>query len=164
MSDHLLRTFAAVAPGTVVLDVAGGAPSPAVALAQLGLAVTHACRDAARAESLRAALEAAGVQADVLAADAAHLPLADDACAWVVACRVLDGYSEAEALALLAEWKRVLAPGGWLYLSVGADVRPEALAARAGRAGFEVAEAARVDPAERVTRGIFRRVDETTIR
>lgn len=161
--DHLLRTFAAVAPGTAVLDVACDAGECLVPLAQLGLAVTGVVREAGDEARLHQTLEEVGGTAEIVRADPARLPLEDDAFAWVVADRVLDDYSQAERLALLAEWRRLLAPGGWLYVTVGAAMAPEALTALLAQAHFAVAEAARVDPAAHVTRGIYRRVEASTI-
>ncbi len=54
-----------------------------------------------------------------LQGDGHHLPIPDAACCLVVALDVLDQQGLDPAYAL-AEWRRVLAPGGWLLLRVSA--------------------------------------------
>ncbi len=162
-SEHLLRTLASVAPTTKVLDVDCGSGARVVPLAQLGFSVTATDCDAARLDVLRGTLDAEGLSAHLADADAAHLPFPDDAFDWVVADRVLDGCSLAEQLDLLAEWRRVLAPGGWLYLTADPATPLKAVESLLARARFERSEAPRIDPVERVVRGIFRRVEEDTV-
>lgn len=161
--DHLLRTLAAVPPHTRVLEVECGDAGGLISLLQLGFSVTGTARDEATLGGVRQQLRVEGLSAPLVTADAGHLPFEDDAFDWVVAWGTLDGYSDAERLALLAEWRRVLVPGGWVYVAVAPATGADTLAALGTRAAFEVAEAPRVDPAAAVTRGIFRRVEADTI-
>lgn len=164
-SDHLLRTFAAIPPATRILDAGCGQGRHLVPLAQLGFDVWGCDTDADALADVCAALDAAGLvggnSATLLQQDAARLDVPDDTFGWVVACGLLDGYSDAERAALLEELRRVLAPGGWLYVTAKAD--PEKLATWFEQAGFAVAEAPRHDPQEEATRAIFRRVEPGTI-
>ncbi|WP_412062839.1 hypothetical protein [Rubrivirga sp. IMCC45206] len=111
-SAHLLRTLAAVAPGTAVVDLSAGEAT--AALVALGFDVV-AVSDAAVAGA-----------STVASADA----LADASADWAVA-----GASE-DGCAALADAARVLRPGGWVWVAAGG---PEVLAAAAG-AGLVVSE------------------------
>lgn len=164
-SDHLLRTFAAVPPTTKVLDAGCGDGRHLVPLAHLGFDVYGCDTDRQALDAAAARLESEGLtgsRVHLSQQDAARLAFSDDTFGWVVACGLLDGYSEAERMALLSELRRVLAPGGWLYVTAQAEAA--SLAEWFARAGFAVAEAARPDEAPGTTRAIFRRVEADTVR
>lgn len=161
-SEHLLRTFAAVPPDTRVLDAGCGKGRHTVPLAQLGFHVCACDTDADVLEATRQLLlREAQMAGDLTVQDAAALDYEDDTFGWVVACGLLDRYSDAERLALLAELRRVLMPGGWLYVLFGGSA--ETLLDLFERAGFAIAEAPQHDAREDAIRAIFRRVEAGTI-
>ena len=130
-SAHLLRTLAAVAPGTRVVDLACGDGRHLVPLARLGFDVLGV---AATLEPARAALaEAVGDDARqrVVAQSAS---VSGESADWVVLS--FDGAPE---LGLMAEARRVLRPGGWLWVEApSAGFGTVADAAR--QAGLAVAD------------------------
>ncbi len=163
-ADHLLRTFAGVAPAARVLDAACREGQQLVPLALLGFDLQAVDRDCGKVQQVQALLETEGlpeVARRVQVGDPARLPFADAHFDWVLACGLLDGYSDAERLALLTELRRVLAPGGWLYASWQGT--PGALTRLFERADFAVAEKAAFDGQMNATRGIFRRVEADTV-
>ncbi|MEM6784230.1 MAG: class I SAM-dependent methyltransferase [Bacteroidota bacterium] len=169
LSDHLLRTLAAVPPGSRLLDLECGSGAVASALATLGFdlhATASETNVAVRAQ--RAVTEAQPGMADrVITAAPRALGYPDAFFDWVVA---LGSYDEIEAERLddaLGETRRVLKPGGWVFLAVrdGADVSPEWLTYRMQRAAFAVAEPPERDEGDHgpVVRGIYRKVERDVI-
>lgn len=124
-SPHLLRTLAAVAPGTRVVDLACGDGRHLEPLARLGFDVQGVT--AGNPAPARARL------ADVLGEGDAHariVPTTDDvpdaSADWAVLSMTTDGTD----WAALAEAARVLRPGGWVWV----EVPPNAAAALADAA------------------------------
>jgi len=178
-SDHLLRTLAAVPVASQMLDLGCGHGRHTEALLRLGFPV-HACDPRPEAvEATRARI------ADLIEADSAEtvvqvtpLDALDDPDAtfdWVVADRAEAYVGGDEDLGgLLAACRRLLKPGGWLYLTLPAA--PEEGAAPASaftlealehhRQGADLAEAdepARIeDGGTPRLRALYRRVDPQT--
>ena len=151
-SDALLRTFAAVPPGTRVVDLACGAGRHLDPLARLGFDVWGTESDPVSVDMAREVLTAvlgddeARRRVTAGAPDALGYP---DAWAdWAVFVARL----EHDLAAALAEAARVLAPGGWVWVETD---RPDGLEHAAEAAGLVVAE----EPAEGDgrTHAIFRR-------
>ncbi|MFB6247130.1 MAG: methyltransferase domain-containing protein [Salinibacter sp.] len=124
-SDHLLRTLAAVPVSSQILDLGCGEGRHTEPLLRLGFPV-HACdpRPAA-VEATRARVsELIGAdQADtsvrMTPLDALDYP--DATFDWVVADGAETYVADEEDLrVLLAESRRLLTPGGWLYLTLPA--------------------------------------------
>ena len=170
-SDHLLRTLAAVPPGSRVLDLGSGDARHVGPLAALGFDV-WACDAAPDAVvAARAALapslgdEEARRRATPARPDALGYP--DAFFDWVVVREAAP--TRAEAKAVLEEVRRVLKPGGWVWVTVaeeawGGGVQPEALTVLAAEAGLALSERASedVDGGRPYLRGIYRRVDPGT--
>ena len=150
-SDHLLRTLAAVSPGTRVVDVACGQGRHLDPLARLGFDVWGAAEAPADVEAARQRL------ADVLGTDEAArrvtlgapdaLGYPDAWADWLVVADVDD------VAAALAEAARVLAPGAWVWVETTGAA--DDIQAVADAAGLVVAEAPAED--DGVARAIFRR-------
>lgn len=136
--DHLLRTFAAVRPGTRVLDLGCG-PDPCCApLARLGLAV-YACDTAAEAvASARRELAPYARPGDQRTARVDRLEALgypDGYFGWLVAFDLLHRTADRTVLLdVLAEARRVLTPGGWLYVT--APALPETVDLASNAASF----------------------------
>ncbi len=171
-SAHLLRTLAAVPVGSRVLDLGCGTGRHAEPLARLSFDL-YACAadsDAVAAARDRVA-EVMGEEAArrVTVARPAALGYPDDFFDWVVAHGTYDtAASAAELKDMLSETRRVLAPGGWVFVAfrkalAGPDLTPETLAKLFAEAGLALAEdPAEEDDGEPVLRAIFRKVDATT--
>lgn len=191
MLDHLLRTFASVPFGNRVLDLNCGDGRRALPLVQLGFDV-YACDPAegAVAAARRAAAEPLGEaeaarRITVAGADALGYP--DAFFDWVVAFDVAAHvHTEAAVLDTLAEVRRVLRDGGWVYVTVpavdpaanpldpapgyagdsGLALRftPETLGALMTEAGFAEAQAALPfdEDGRAWLQAIYRRVDAHT--
>ena len=168
--DHLLRTLAAVPPGSRVLDLGA---THAGALAGLGFdvyATATAELDIPRG-AVAAVLGAEEAARRVTAAEPAALGYPDAFADWVVALGAYDGApSMAALLDALAETRRVLRPGGWVFARASAALfgeaaPPAALSAAFALAGFALAEAPvrEGDGAAATFRGIYRHVGEGTI-
>ena len=164
LSDHLLRTMAAVPIGARVLAL--GAGSHAGALARLGFE-THACAVSEAAVSAMRADVAAVVDAEmarqrvvpVLRLDALGYP--DAFFGWVIAYDL--DMPAASLPEILAEARRVLQPGGWLYAAVDLPDGGvlDALMDAADLARAEAPEILDAAP-RRLVRGIYRRVEPGT--
>lgn len=189
-SDHLLRTFGALPVEIRVLDLGCGSGRHTHPLVRLGFDVYACDRSPEIIEGLRKSLtdeigpEEAGKRITVSQIDALGYP--DDFFHWVVAYHVLNRMeSREEMLDLLAEVRRVIRPGGWLYVAVPAlpehavDIEGRGYAGDSGlepsftprtiddllrTAGFVVAERPSVaaEGDRRIVRGIYRRVEPDT--
>lgn len=124
-SDHLLRTLASVPPTDCVLDLGCGGGRHTVPLARLGFDL-HACDAAeeavARARSrLAEVIDPGEAERRVVRAHPSALGYPDAFFDWVVVYDVYASVASREALLdALAETRRVLKPGGWVYLTVPA--------------------------------------------
>lgn len=177
-SNHLLKTFAAVALSNRVLDLGCGRRCHAGPLALLGFDL-HACAvDPDTVAAVRAVL-AGIVEPDEAQRRVVRVPrlgalgYPDAFFDWIVAYDVY-GADPAEAALpdALAETRRVLASGGWIYVAV--PVRDgdeqdegftrESLQQTMQQAGFALAEEPKTRETEgrRLLEGIYRRVDAGT--
>jgi SAM-dependent methyltransferase len=137
-SDHLLRTLAAVPPSSAILDFGCGRGRHTEPLLRLGFPV-HACDPrpeavAATRERVASLLEEGDVETivQVTPLDAVEYP--DATFDWVVADPGETYVATKDDLkTLLAEARRVLKPGGWLYLTLPAS--PDA---RMNGTGFSI--------------------------
>jgi len=182
-SNHLLRTLAAVPVSSEILDLGCGRGRHTEALLRLGFPV-HACDPRPSAvETTRGAIDELLEQGDVetvvqvAALDAMDYP--DATFDWVVAAEAETYVSDETDLRLLfEESRRLLKPGGWLYVTLpmrqkegdadGEDVASrfseEALEAQRDAADLAVASApSEVDEADVPRlRAIYRRVEPHT--
>jgi len=179
-SDHLLRTLAAVPVSSRILDLGCGHGRHTEPLLRLGFPV-HACDS--RPEAVDATRARIG---DLIEADSAEtvvqvtpldaLDYPDATFDWVVADRAETYVGDAADLErLLAESRRLLKPGGWLYLTLPAASKADGAETGAAftlealdhyRRAADLAEAgdpSRVEdgPALRL-RALYRRVDPQT--
>ena len=172
-SDHLLRTFAAVPPVSRVLTLACADGRHAEPLALLGFDL-YACDAREQAVDQTRARLATVWDADEAArrATRAHphaLGYPDDFFDWVVAVVDRAAVETPRALGeLLTEARRVLRPGGWLYLDVPTDLVPggdedglDALALACRYAQAEAPAAVEEEGTSRL-RSIYRRVEADT--
>lgn len=147
LSDHLLRTLAAIPPRSRVLDLRG---THTDALVRLGF-------------------EVHGADAPVFP----QLAYPDAHFDWIVAVRPFRGADAAGQAALLREARRVLAPGGWMYVAVpsasdhsssAGGFTEEALGALMAAADWAEAQAPRLIEEEQaaLVQAIYRRVEADT--
>ena len=177
-SDHLLKTFAAVPVSDRVLDLGGGHQCHAGPLAMLGFDL-HACAVspdtvAALREVLTGITGADEAQQHIVQVprlDALGYP--DAFFDWIVAYDVYGANSAAPTLPdVLAETRRVLKPGGWIYVAVpaqdgggnGVGFTPATLGQTMQQANFALAEEPEIHQTgdRRLLEGIYRRVDAET--
>jgi SAM-dependent methyltransferase len=136
-SDHLLRTLAAVPVSSQILDLGCGRGRHTEALLRLGFPV-HACDprpaavDATR-ETVRDLLEQGEVETVVQVAPLDAMDYPDATFDWVVAAEA-ETYvsSEDDLRTLFDEGRRLLRPGGWLYVTLPAANDGEASAGADG--------------------------------
>ena len=127
-SDHLLRTLATVAPGARVVDAACGDGRHLDALARLGFDV-WAVTDGDPAPARRVLAESLGEEEAarrVTAADPDALGYPDAWADWAV----LSDPDPAHLADALAEVRRVLRPGAWVWVE-GPDAETLTMAADA---------------------------------
>lgn len=189
-SDHLLRTFGVLPVASRVLDLGCGRGRHTDPLVRLGFDV-YACDSSSEAiDDLRESLadelgsEEAEKRISVSRIDALGYP--DDFFDWVVAYGVLARMeTQKDILDVLGEARRVIRPGGWIYVTVPAipehaGVDPEkGYAGDSGleptftarsldelmtEAGFHVAErpSTALENGERTVRAVYRRVEPDT--
>lgn len=189
-SDHLLRTFGALPVKSRVLDLGCGHGLHTGPLVRLGFDV-YACDTSPEVvDGLRASLDKdlgpdeAEKRVTVSRIDALGYP--DDYFDWVVAFNVLQRMeTRKEILEVLEEARRVIRPGGWLYLAVPAlpdhtaertekgyagdsglepTFTPRTLDELLAEAGYQVAErpSTAIEDGQRIVRAIYRRVEPNT--
>ncbi len=98
-----------------ILDLGCGAGGTTIALAQSGAGVTAVDPNPDKVRRLRQVTQAAGLQVEVRTGDAATLDFADEAFDWVILQDVLEHLQSPKRA--LREVRRVLKPGGKLYVS-----------------------------------------------
>jgi SAM-dependent methyltransferase len=122
-NDHLLRTLAAVPVSSEILDLGCGQGRHTEALLRLGFPV-HACDprpaavDATR-DTIRDLLEEGDPETVVQVARLDDMDYPEATFDWVVAVEAETYVSDEEDLRrLFEEGRRVLKPGGWLYVTL----------------------------------------------
>lgn len=124
-SDHLLRTLAAVPVSSEILDLGCGQGRHTEALLRLGFPV-HACDPRAEAvdatrETIADLLEQGELETVVQEAPLDALDYPDATFDWVVAAEAETYVAGEEDLrSLFEESRRLLKPGGWLYVTLPA--------------------------------------------
>lgn len=124
-SDHLLRMLAAVPVSSSILDLGCGTGRHTEPLLRLGFPV-HACDPrpeavAATRDRVAELVEEGTVDTTVQVTPLDAIDYPEETFNWVVADRA-DTYAatEGELRTLLVESRRVLTPGGWLYVTLPA--------------------------------------------
>lgn len=182
-SDHILRTLAAVPPSSKILELGCGRARHTEALLRLGFPV-HACdpRPDAVEETrivIQDLLEEGSADTVVQKAALDSLDYPDELFDWVLVAEgetILTAKDELELL--FEEARRLLKPGGWLYISLpgmeqGESDRPSGAAFRfterqieEDRQAADLAEASAPTPVEAEEgtriRAIYRRVEPHT--
>ncbi len=125
-SDHLLRTLAAVPVSSQILDFGCGAGRHTEPLLRLGFPV-HACDPRPEAvevtrERVQDLIGEGSVETTVQVTPLDAIEYPDDTFNWIIADRV-ETYatSKAELQTVFEESRRLLKPGGWLYVTVPAS-------------------------------------------
>lgn len=161
-SDHLLRTLAAIPPGSRVLDAGCGDGAHTDLMHRLGFEV-WACDDAPEpVTATRGRMSGEGFDAEtrVTQARLGALGYPDDYFDWVVAYGSLDGIAPEERLGALDEIRRVLVPGGWVFIGTE-EVDAYGLLALSEASNLALAERPAPEPDGGI-RGIFRKVEPGT--
>jgi len=124
LNDHLLRTLAAVPVSSEVLDLGCGQGRHTEALLRLGFPV-HACdpRPAAveaTRETVQDLLEEGDPETVVQVAHLDEMDYPEATFDWVVAVEAEETYvsDEDDLRRLFEEGRRLLKPGGWLYVTL----------------------------------------------
>jgi SAM-dependent methyltransferase len=157
-SDHLLRTMAAVPVSSSVLDLGCGRGRHTGPLLRLGFPV-HACdpRPEAVEATRRVVADLIGeedAQTCVRRAGLDALDYAEETFNWVVAHRTeVFANTDAELGRLLARARRLVVPGGWIYVSAPASEDDVAAAEGAGGNGAEEEEVPAIERLEAQRRG-----------
>lgn len=147
-SDHLLRMLAAVPVSSSILDLGCGEGRHTEPLLRLGFPV-HACdpRDdavAATRDRVGELLEEGTAETTVQVTPLDAIEYPDETFNWVVADRAEIYASTEEALrTVLEESRRILAPGGWLYLTLPthpSEEDPDAIATNGSAFSIETLE------------------------
>ncbi len=172
-SHHVLRVLAAVPVPSRVLDLGCGDGAHTEALARLGFEVDACDARAAAVEAVRQRLASISGAEDareaVSAASLDALDYPDATFDWIVAYRPENYASSPEAVQeLLGESRRLLKPGGWVYIALPDTdgYGPDQLGAAAD--AVDLAEASAPECTDEhgasLVRAIFRRVDSNTPR
>jgi SAM-dependent methyltransferase len=101
-----------------VYDLGCGVGRHAAALAGHGFAVVASDLSPTALRRCRAALDGVGAPASLLESDMRRLALADGSVEWVLAYHVLYHATADEMAASFGEIRRVLRPGGYLYVTL----------------------------------------------
>jgi len=164
-SDALLRTLASVSPASRILDLACCEGHHTVPLAALGFDIWACDASSTHVATVCRQLDAVLGEGEgerrvaVSAPDALGYP--DGYVDWVVASGLMG--TTTEIVSALVEARRVLKPGGWLWIELADIDSPEALTELAEAAELVVAEApARADERGAVV-GTYRRVGAESI-
>jgi SAM-dependent methyltransferase len=175
-SDHLLRTLAAVAPSSRVLDVDCEDAERLSSLFRLGFEAYATHPDEAHVASLRGEVVTSDdPRKHIFVAGSAALGFPDDYFDWIVADRSGRGDDSLETtLDVLAELRRVLKPGGWIFLVLPVGTDSQATDDECLLGFYRLVAEARLELAEkgtvyasgdgRLARAIFRRVEADTPR
>ncbi|HKL88426.1 MAG TPA: class I SAM-dependent methyltransferase, partial [Salinibacter sp.] len=147
-NDHLLRTLAAVPVSSQILDLGCGQGRHTEALLRLGFPV-HACDprpaavDATR-KTVRDLLEEGDPETVVQVAHLDDMDYPEATFDWVVAVEAETYVSDEEDLRrLFEESRRLLKPGGWLYVTLPGGEDADADGAGGARFSKETIEAQR---------------------
>lgn len=148
LNDHLLRTLAAVPVSSEILDMGCGQGRHTEALLRLGFPV-HACDprpDAVEAtrQTVRDLLEEGDPETVVQVAHLDDMDYPEETFDWVVAVEAETYVSDEEDLRrLFEEGRRLLKPGGWLYVTLPAEEEAATDDAAPARFSKETIEAQR---------------------
>ncbi len=188
--EHLLRTLAAVPIGSRILDLGCGLSGLVEALVRLGFDVYACDTNPGAVDEVRGALsehlDPEQAAKRVVVSELAALGFPDDFFDWIAAVGVLERLESRDAMVdVLEEARRVLRPGGWIFVTAPAlpeqiiDDSRRGYAGDSGlepsftsrtldelltEAGYVVAEPPSIQSqdGERVLQAIYRRVEPGT--